>query len=94
MKYAVEMGSGAMTYTSSFIKTSSEIQKLMGGDSQTHRQHGNRISLILFFFQNKESRLKMDISEIGWGGADWIHLAQDRSQWRALVNTVMNLPVP
>jgi hypothetical protein len=28
------------------------------------------------------------------GNVDWIHLAQDRNQWRALVNTVMNLPVP
>jgi hypothetical protein len=36
----------------------------------------------------------MDLREIGWGGVDWIHLAQDRDQWRALVNRVMNLPVP
>jgi hypothetical protein len=33
----------------------------------------------------------MDIREIGWGGMEWINLAQDRDQWRALVNTVMNL---
>jgi hypothetical protein len=36
----------------------------------------------------------MDLSEIGWGGMDWIDLDQDRVQWRALVNTVMNLRVP
>jgi hypothetical protein len=35
--------------------------------------------------------IKMDIIEIGWGGMDWIDLAQDRDQWRALVNTVINL---
>jgi hypothetical protein len=33
----------------------------------------------------------MDLREILWGGMDWIYLAQDRDQWRALVNTVMNL---
>jgi hypothetical protein len=33
----------------------------------------------------------MDLREIGWDGVDWIELAQDRDQWRALVNTVMNL---
>jgi hypothetical protein len=32
--------------------------------------------------------------ETGWGGMDWIHLAQGRDQWRALVNTVMSLRVP
>jgi hypothetical protein len=36
----------------------------------------------------------IDLREIGWGGMDWIDLAQDRNQWRALVNTVMNLRVP
>jgi hypothetical protein len=35
--------------------------------------------------------VKMDLREIGWDGVDWIGLAQDRDQWRALVNTVMNL---
>jgi hypothetical protein len=38
--------------------------------------------------------IKMDLREIGWDGIDWIDLAQDRDQWRALVNTVMNLRVP
>jgi hypothetical protein len=37
---------------------------------------------------------KMELGEIGWGGVDWIGLAQDRYQWSALVNTVMNLWVP
>ncbi|PNF16194.1 hypothetical protein B7P43_G17976, partial [Cryptotermes secundus] len=38
--------------------------------------------------------IKMDLREIGCNGIDWIDLAQDRDQRRALVNTVMNLPVP
>jgi hypothetical protein len=37
--------------------------------------------------------IKMDLLEIGWGGVDWIGLAQDRDRWRALVNTVLNLRV-
>jgi hypothetical protein len=36
----------------------------------------------------------MDLREIGWGGMHWIVVAQDRDQWRALVNTVMKLGVP
>jgi hypothetical protein len=36
----------------------------------------------------------MYLREIGWGGMDWIELAQDRDQWRDLANTVMNLRVP
>jgi hypothetical protein len=38
--------------------------------------------------------IKMDLGEIEWDGGDWIKLAQDRDQWRALVNMVMNLRVP
>jgi hypothetical protein len=41
-----------------------------------------------------EDIIRMDLREIGWGGLDWIDLAQDRDQWRALVITVMNLRVP
>jgi hypothetical protein len=36
---------------------------------------------------------KMDIREIGMGGVEWIHLAQDRDRWRAVLNAVMNLRV-
>jgi hypothetical protein len=38
--------------------------------------------------------IKMDLGEIGRDGRDWIELAQDRDQWRALVNMVMNLRGP
>jgi hypothetical protein len=38
--------------------------------------------------------IKMDIREIGCGDMDWIDLGQDRDQWIALMNTVMNLRVP
>jgi hypothetical protein len=41
-----------------------------------------------------EDNIKIDLREIGWGGMDWIDLTQDRDQWKALVNTVMNLRVP
>jgi hypothetical protein len=36
----------------------------------------------------------MELKEIGWEVLDLIHLSQDKDQWKALVNTVMNLPVP
>jgi hypothetical protein len=38
--------------------------------------------------------IKMNFREIGWDGMNWIDLAQDRDQWRALVNAIMNLRVP
>jgi hypothetical protein len=41
-----------------------------------------------------EDNIKIDLKEIGYVGVDWIHLAQDREQWRALVSTVMKLRIP
>jgi hypothetical protein len=38
--------------------------------------------------------IKIDLRETGWDGADLVDMAQDRDQWRVLVNTVMNLRVP
>jgi hypothetical protein len=44
--------------------------------------------------RRREDNIIMDLREIGWGGMDWIDLAQDGDQWRVLVNMVMNLWVP
>jgi hypothetical protein len=41
-----------------------------------------------------EDNIMMDLREIGWKDMNWIHLAQDRDQWQAVVNTVMKLWVP
>jgi hypothetical protein len=41
-----------------------------------------------------EDNIKIDLREMGIDEANWIQLAQDRVQWRAFVNTVMNLRVP
>jgi hypothetical protein len=41
-----------------------------------------------------ENNIKIDFREIRWGVMDWIHLAQDGNQWRALVDMVMNFRVP
>jgi hypothetical protein len=61
MKYAVETGSGAMVYIPSFIKICSGIQNLIGAG--IHRQHGDLISLLLFF-QNEENRLEIKSKDV------------------------------
>jgi hypothetical protein len=38
--------------------------------------------------------IKMDLREIGWDGVDWMDMVEDRNQWRALVNMILNLRVP
>jgi hypothetical protein len=38
--------------------------------------------------------IRMNLREIGWEGVDWMHLTQDRDQWWALVNMVMNFQDP
>jgi hypothetical protein len=40
-----------------------------------------------------EDDIRIDLRETGWEAVDWMHLAQDRDQWQALVNTVTNLQV-
>jgi hypothetical protein len=40
-----------------------------------------------------EFGMRMDLRKIGFGGVDWIRLAQDRDRWRAVVSAVMNLRV-
>jgi hypothetical protein len=40
-----------------------------------------------------EDGIKMDLRETDWGGAEWVHRAQDRDHWRAVVNAMMNLRV-
>jgi hypothetical protein len=41
-----------------------------------------------------EDNIRTDLREIEWGVMDWIHMAEHRDQWRALVNTAMNFRVP
>jgi hypothetical protein len=40
------------------------------------------------------NNIKVFLREVGWGGMDWIYLAEDRGQWRALVNAEMNFRAP
>jgi hypothetical protein len=40
-----------------------------------------------------EGNIKMGLQEVGWGGMDWIDMAQDTDRWRAVVNAVVNFPV-
>jgi hypothetical protein len=58
-------------------------------ESQKERDHYEDIVRPMWV-----DNIKMDLREIGWGGMGWIDLVQDRDQWRALLNTVMNLRVP
>jgi hypothetical protein len=41
-----------------------------------------------------EDNNKLDLREIGWGSKDWISLVQQRNQWKALVNMMINFQVP
>jgi hypothetical protein len=60
---------------------------LFGGKPEGHRLLGRPRRRL-------KDNIKMDRREIGWDEMDSVDLAQDRDQWRALVNTVMNLLVP
>jgi hypothetical protein len=76
----------------------------MGSACSTHGAKRNAYKILMGTLEGKrppgrsrhmwEDNIKMSLREIGWGGMDWSDLAQDRDQWRALVNTVMNLRIP
>jgi hypothetical protein len=67
------------------IKSTRNAYRIFVGKPEGKRPLGRR---------RWQGNIKVDLRGIGWGGMDWIDLAQDRDQWRALVNTVMNLRVP
>jgi hypothetical protein len=52
------------------------------------------VTMMIIISQKMIINIKMDFRQTVWGGMNWINLAQDRDQWRDLVNTVMNLRVP
>jgi hypothetical protein len=76
----------------------------MGRASSTHGEKSNTCRILVRKPEGKtplgsprrrwEDNIKLDLREIGWDDMDWIDMAQDRDQWRAVVNTVMNLRVP
>ena len=67
----------------------------MGGQAYTGFRRGNLRDRTTWETRRRwEYNIKMDLQEVGYGGKDWIELAQDRERWRALVNAVMNLRVP
>jgi hypothetical protein len=76
----------------------------MDGECSTNGAKRNVYRILVGKLEGKRSlgrprrrlmeNIKMDLRDIGWDGMDWIDVAQDRDQWRALVNTVMNLRVP
>jgi hypothetical protein len=76
----------------------------MGRECSTNGERGNAYRTLVEQPEGKRplerprrrwvDNIKIRIREIGWDGMDWIDLAQDMDQWRALVNTVMNLRVP
>jgi hypothetical protein len=71
----------------------------MGGACSTNGEKRNAYRILVGKPEGKRSlgwvdKIKMDLREIGWDGVDWIDMAQDRGQWKALVNTVLSLRVP
>jgi hypothetical protein len=61
--------------------------RILVGKSQGKRPLGRQA-------RRRVDNIKMDLRKIGWDGMGWIDLTQDRDQWRAFLNTVMNLWVP
>jgi hypothetical protein len=92
-------------YSSPNIVTVIKSRSMRWARHVARMEEGRRISAVLVWRpegkrplgiprRRWEDNIRMDLREIGIDGANWIRLAQDRFQWRAFVNTVMNLWVP
>jgi hypothetical protein len=68
------------------MREKSNAYRISVGKPEGKRPHGRP--------RHSVDNVKMGLRETGWGSMDWIDVAQDRDQWRTLVNTVMNLRVP
>jgi hypothetical protein len=74
--------------TESYI---SVIMSLEGKSITLYLSEGKRA--LGKFERGWEDNIKIDVREIWWENVDWMHLAQDRDNWQAFVNTVMNIRV-
>jgi hypothetical protein len=76
----------------------------MGGSCSTNGERRSAYRLLVGKPEGKRplgrprrrwvDNIRMDLGEVGCGNVDWIGLAQNRNKWSALVNAVMNVPVP
>jgi hypothetical protein len=76
-----------VNYELAHIGTMRNAYKILIGKRERKRLLGKRV-------RRWEGNIRMNLREIGWEGVGWMHLAQVRDQWRAVVNTVMNFQVP
>jgi hypothetical protein len=69
------------------MRVKRDVYRILVGKPEGKRPIGRRR-------RRWEDNIKIDLRAIGWGSTDWIDLAQYRDQWRAIIKTAMNLPVP
>jgi len=63
------------------------VYRVLVGKSEGKRLHGRPR-------RRWEDNIKIDLQEVGYGGMDWIEVAQDKDMWRAFVIAIMNFRVP